>query len=589
MSNNTVTNNSRSEIHDWNYRMNRLNDQIAERRFRRDGGFYGAEGLSPPRADSGSRNLGYDDDDERKVNNGRSFGMPGDMEQRYQRNGERRNAGYRGQFGERSRLYQIPNDEDRTRSFNRNHGQEIDKKGNRGTDFRKKMRDDRHHYLEMDEMGYRETEFGKGRKNDTNNYQEIDETGYRDSEFRKERRNNRRYHQEMDDETGCKETEFCNGKAVNGIGRAYKNMGYMDRGLHHPRTPLNYPAPNAQYIDRGSDFPRSNMQNQSGSVALNTQAPLTVEYQLVGEPKGQEENEEKKPRKVWWYTTSRVFSAVLIIISLVSDWLQYLEMDDPIGEVQEKVKDTFMSKKCTKESTKDTASQFLYFTIAGTVLAALQLANIIYQIVQNHRTPIDTDIKDYIDERTEVFLVNMFVKFPQTFLIHRNEVNLCLGCGTGNSKQLKGFLNGFSSLASSIWRYVTHLKVSTCSCSDMCKRCTTRCGLRIKNCLLGCIRCLCRCPARYCCPEIKNAYPCCFMHLFCSNFWMFTNCCCQCKRDSKKSSLLAELASIPTSFVAFLYMLKVAKYFCMIHLSDLGTLVFDKIIAYFWDLVFHNK
>uniref|UniRef100_A0A8W8JUQ6 Uncharacterized protein n=1 Tax=Magallana gigas TaxID=29159 RepID=A0A8W8JUQ6_MAGGI len=519
MSNNTVTNNSRSEIHDWNYRMNRLNDQIAERRFRRDGGFYGAEGLSPPRADSGSRNLGYDDDDERKVNNGRSFGMPGDMEQRYQRNGERRNAGYRGQFGERSRLYQIPNDEDRTRSFNRNHGQEIDKKGNRG----------------------------------------------------------------------CKETEFCNGKAVIGIGRAYKNMGYMDRGLHHPRTPLNYPAPNAQYIDRGSDFPRSNMQNQSGSVALNTQAPLTVEYQLVGEPKGQEENEEKKPRKVWWYTTSRVFSAVLIIISLVSDWLQYLEMDDPIGEVQEKVKDTFMSKKCTKESTKDTASQFLYFTIAGTVLAALQLANIIYQIVQNHRTPIDTDIKDYIDERTEVFLVNMFVKFPQTFLIHRNEVNLCLGCGTGNSKQLKGFLNGFSSLASSIWRYVTHLKVSTCSCSDMCKRCTTRCGLRIKNCLLGCIRCLCRCPARYCCPEIKNAYPCCFMHLFCSNFWMFTNCCCQCKKDSKKSSILAETASIPTSFVAFLYMLKVAKYFCMVQLSGLVTLVFESIIGFFWDKVFHNK
>lgn len=76
------------------------------------------------------------------------------------------------------------------------------------------------------------------------------------------------------------------------------------------------------------------------------------------------------------------------------------------------------------------------------------------------------------------------------------------------------------------------------------------------------------------------------MHLFCSNFWMFTNCCCQCKRDSKKSSLLAELASIPTSFVAFLYMLQVAKYFCMIHLSDLGTLVFDKIIAYFWTWCF---
>lgn len=93
----------------------------------------------------------------------------------------------------------------------------------------------------------------------------------------------------------------------------------------------------------------------------------------------------------------------------------------------------------------------------------------------------------------------------------------------------------------------------------------------------------------YYCSRIKNAYPCCFMHLFCSNFWMFTNCCCQCKRDSKKSSILAETASIPTSFVAFLYMLKVAKYFCMVQLSGLVTLVFESIIGFFWDKVFHNK
>lgn len=184
MASNGVT--SRSEIHDWNYRMNRLNDQILERRFRKDEEFPGAEGLRPQSVNSGSRNLGSEDDEKREVSNRRDFRMFGDMEQKYQRNRESRNAGYRRQF-ERSQMYQIPNGEDRTRSFNRNHPHEMDEKVYREKEFCKERRDDRHHYNEMDEMGYRETEFGKGRSRDQNYYQEIDETGYRDSEFRKER------------------------------------------------------------------------------------------------------------------------------------------------------------------------------------------------------------------------------------------------------------------------------------------------------------------------------------------------------------------------------------------------------------------
>lgn len=134
---------------------------------------------------------------------------------------------------------------------------------------------------------------------------------------------------------------------------------------------------------------------------------------------------------------------------------------------------------------------------------------IIYQIVQNHRLPPDTDIRDWLDERTEVFLVNAFVKFPQTFLIHRHEENICFKCGTEISpKKIKSLLNGLSSIVSSIWRYLTHVKVSTgtssscCnsfSCSKMCERCDTRCRNCLKSCLLDCIKCICPCCC--CCIE----------------------------------------------------------------------------------------
>ncbi|XP_052717787.1 uncharacterized protein LOC128189981 [Crassostrea angulata] len=592
MSSGKVTNNSRSEIHDWNYQMNGLNDQNAERRFRRDGGFYGAEGSSPQRVNYGSRNFGYDDREELEVNNRRDFTMSDDMEQKYQRNGESRDAEYRGQSVERSRMYQIPDDEDR--SIGHNSNQEIEGKNYKETESCKEMRDDRQQYQEMDGTGHKETVFCKDKSNDPNYYQEIDETVYRDSEFRQKTRDSPNHYQEMD-ETGYRETEFCNGKAIERNGRAYPEnieMGYMDRGLPHPETTLYYPAPNAQYIDRGSGIQQSNMQYQPGSAAWNTQVPFTVQYTPVGQQGSQEEKEEKKPRKRWWYTTSRVFSAVLIISSLVSDWLQYSDMDDPITYVKDKLSGKRVKIACSGELREDIKKQFLYFTITGTVLAALQLANIIYQIVQNHRVPIDTDITDYIDERTEVFLVNAFVKFPQTFLIYRYEENICLSVTCGlDRKKIKGILNGLSALASTVWRYLTHVKVSagnSCSCSNICERCAARCGNCIKSCLLGCIKCLCPCCC--CCIDCKTFIPCCCMHVICKNSHMSTKCVCQggsktC--DPKSSSILAELAGFPTTLVAFLYGLRVWKYTCTISISsDVTTFVFETVIGYVWDKIF---
>ncbi|XP_052717786.1 uncharacterized protein LOC128189980 [Crassostrea angulata] len=595
MSSGKVTNNSRSEIHDWNYRVNRLNDQIAERRFRKHEGFHGAEGSSPQRVNSGSRNLGYNEDEERKVSNKRSFGMSDDMEQRYHRNKESRNAGYRGHFVERSRMYRMPDDEDNNDGHN--YYREMDEKGYSKTDFRKDRRDNCHEYKEMNDMGHRETKFGKDTSNDPNYYQEIYETGYRETEFRKERRGNRSKYQGMNDETGYIETEFCDGKASDRNGRDYpQNIRYMDRRLHHPRTTLNYQPPNAQYIDRGSDFPQSNMQCQPDTSAWNTQAPSTVPYPLEGEPiaKGQEEVEEKKPRKRWWYTTSRVFSVLLIFCSVVLDWLQFFEMQDLIiNELHHALKDplghtffdTFTSKNCTVKPKRDEANYFWYLTVAGTVLAGLQFANIIYQIIQNHRLPIDTDITNCFEERTEVFLVNMFIKFPQLILIDRFEVNLCLVCDIGPSIKLKGLLNGLSSLASTVWRHLTHFK--TCSCSKMCEKCAAGCGNCVKNCLFGCIKSLC--PTRFCCIEFKDLFPFCFMHLICKKFWMCITKLCRCRCRSKSPSIIARLAFIPTSFVAFLIGLKIAKFFCWPPLSNIITAVFDDAIGFLWNRMFYNE
>ena len=209
--------------------------------------------------------------------------------------------------------------------------------------------------------------------------------------------------------------------------------------------------------------------------------------------------DEDKSRKVWWYTASRVFSDILIICNLVSDWLQVSDMDDLIGNVQDAIQDSFSKEIClktVKEEDKYAAKLFLYFTIAGTVLAVGQLINIIYQIVQNHRLSADEKIPEYVDERTEVFFVNAFVEFPQSFLVCRIEKNLpvsCVQCGiTINFKKFWRFMNGIASLASSFWRYLTHVNVSSdglkCSCSSLCG-----------NCIKDCLKCLCPCCC--CCIE----------------------------------------------------------------------------------------
>ncbi|XP_078336977.1 uncharacterized protein LOC144626574 [Crassostrea virginica] len=275
-------------------------------------------------------------------------------------------------------------------------------------------------------------------------------------------------------------------------------IGYMDRG-YLPRTDPNSTPSETMITDRRTEISNEDIQFQQIGTTSNNSAPFTVQNY----PQTQmhtTEKKDQKPRKVWWYTTSRVFSALLIICSLVSDWLQAKGLNDPINDAQDTIKDLFLRKICTEttgEKDQNAAKQFLYFTIAGTVLAVGQLVNIIYQIVQNHRLPADVKIPEYVDERTEVFFVNVFVEIPQSIILCRLEKNTpdhCLECGiTINSKKFWRFLNGLVPLASSFWRFLTHVNFSSdsskCSCSGMCKKCTQR----IKDCFLGCIKCWCPC------------------------------------------------------------------------------------------------
>lgn len=56
--------------------------------------------------------------------------------------------------------------------------------------------------------------------------------------------------------------------------------------------------------------------------------------------------------------------------------------------------------------------------------------------------------------------------------------------------------------------------------------------------------------------------------------------------DPKAPSFFAELASYPTSLVAFLYALRIVKYACKIDINFIIKFVFDTVIGNIWDAVF---
>ncbi|XP_022335985.2 uncharacterized protein LOC111132466 [Crassostrea virginica] len=375
-------------------------------------------------------------------------------------------------------------------------------------------------------------------------------------------------------------------------------IGYIERG-YPPESFYGPPAPEAMVIDRRTEVSNVDVQFQQTGTTWNTQSPFTVQnYPQTQLPTTKKE--EIKPRKIWWYTTSRVFSALLIICNLVSDWLQAEGFDDPVSDAQDTIKDQLSGGNCTETTGKkkqNAANLFLYFTIAGTVLAVGQLINIIYQIVQNHRLPADIKIPEYVDERTEVFFVNVFVEFPQSVILCRLEKNTpvqCLQCGiTINSKKLWRFLNGLVSLASSFWRFLTHVNISSsrgrgskCSCSSVFDKCAQRLGKCIKGCLLGCIKCLCPCCC--CCIYCKTFIPCCCAYVICENCKCSTkSACMDCKCGPGGPSFFSNLATLPTGLVTFVYIYRVLRYFCELEMTYfVFDFLIDTVIGTVWDVAF---
>ncbi|CAC5393887.1 unnamed protein product [Mytilus coruscus] len=75
---------------------------------------------------------------------------------------------------------------------------------------------------------------------------------------------------------------------------------------------------------------------------------------------------------------TRIVSALFIVMDCVSDWMQWFDMKDLPLNVNVTSKLDNSGKKCT--DMEDITHYYMYFTIAGTAIALIQISNIIYQI-----------------------------------------------------------------------------------------------------------------------------------------------------------------------------------------------------------------
>ncbi|XP_063431633.1 uncharacterized protein LOC134714326 [Mytilus trossulus] len=184
----------------------------------------------------------------------------------------------------------------------------------------------------------------------------------------------------------------------------------------------------------------------------------------------------------------RVISAILIIADCVSDWLQYYGIDttpldvllDPKGVVKGLFGSSPQASNQTCMSKSDVGDQFMYFTIAGTGGALIQLANIIFQIYSevqylkkkkqfsedNDGTP-----KKLLDGRTETLYSLLFIEIPQAILLLKYQ-DVCLPSLKARKKDKRrakqfvkqrvlAVVNGGIALLNNAFRYIT--------CSKCCE------------------------------------------------------------------------------------------------------------------------
>ena len=153
----------------------------------------------------------------------------------------------------------------------------------------------------------------------------------------------------------------------------------------------------------------------------------------------------------------------------------------------------------------DVTQKYMYFTIAGTVLSVIQLANIIFQVYCEIRFRKETkeDIdrkmkypKKLLDGRTETFYSLLFIEIPQAILLLRYQ-NVCLpGCDRDFLKKKKhlkkriiAVVNGGLALLSNAWRYIT----SEAFCEESTESKGKGCCKGNGNCGRTCFKCCCPC------------------------------------------------------------------------------------------------
>ncbi|CAC5382563.1 unnamed protein product [Mytilus coruscus] len=302
--------------------------------------------------------------------------------------------------------------------------------------------------------------------------------------------------------------------------RAYVNEGYMQRPPSI-QSIEQYPTDrmdNSYHYGSPQAIEQTGMANPSihGIHIMPPSSPT-----MDGAREGISNKHRKTKRDSIRVILTRVCSAVLVIADCVFDWMQYNDMKTPLDIVSDfsDFKSLIQQSDIECTSKEDVAEKYKYFTIAGTVLSVIQLANIIFQIysevkfmkekkqVVEGNDSTQKKLKDKImkypkkilDGRTETLYSVLFIEIPQGLLLLRYQDACVSSCG----KTLKGkhlsrriwsAVNGGIALLNNAFRYL--------SCSLMCEEeveddgkpgCCSGAGGKCIGCLRFLFKCLCPC------------------------------------------------------------------------------------------------
>ncbi|XP_063431683.1 uncharacterized protein LOC134714371, partial [Mytilus trossulus] len=274
--------------------------------------------------------------------------------------------------------------------------------------------------------------------------------------------------------------------------RAYANEGFVHTPPSH-QTNDQYPMNRFDHsYHRGSieAIEQPGMANPS-NYRIHVMPPSSPT--MDGAREGTSNKQRKMKRESIRIILTRVCSAVFIIADCVFDWMQYTDMTTP-PEFFAEIGSNFLrlpktDKHCTSKD--DVAEKYMYFTIAGTVLTVIQLANIIFQIYSEvkymkEKTEAGDDNdnkqkkpmakimkypKKLLDGRTETLYSVLFIEIPQGLLLLRYQ-NVCLpSCANPlNSKKgtrrIRNIVNGGLAILNNAFRYWTCTKAIEESVED---------------------------------------------------------------------------------------------------------------------------